>query len=180
MPIVDGLTSTKLIRSFEKSHPNNLSQRGALNGRIPIFAVSASLVEKERQTYIDAGFDGWILKPIDIKRLSVLLAGIVEDSTRQNCLYRPGHWEDGGWFCRRQKDVFAADTAPSPTAAVSSSPTVESYPVQPKESATDRERERLNKLDDDAVHAQSAPADPGSSGDYLQTLENEGTTATNP
>lgn len=95
MPIVDGLTSTKLIRSFEKSHPNHLSQRASLNGRVPIIAVSASLIEKEIQTYLDAGFDGWILKPIDFKRLSVLLEGIVEQETRENCLYRPGEWEKG-------------------------------------------------------------------------------------
>jgi CheY-like chemotaxis protein len=69
MPIVDGLTSTKMIRSFEKSHPSHLlSKRAARNGRVPIIAVSASLLEKERQTYIDAGFDGWILKPISFDR----------------------------------------------------------------------------------------------------------------
>jgi CheY-like chemotaxis protein len=83
MPIVDGLASTKMIRSFEKTHPgNNLSLRASNNGRVPIFAVSASLVERERQTYINAGFDGWILKPIDFKRLNILLLGIVDDDTR--------------------------------------------------------------------------------------------------
>jgi len=120
MPIVDGLTSTKMIRSFEKSHPDNmLSKQARLNGRVPIFAVSASLVEKERQTYIDADFDGWILKPIDFKRLSVLLSGIVEEPTRESCLYQPGHWERGGWFCKRQPDAFSARTAPSGAARVS-------------------------------------------------------------
>jgi CheY-like chemotaxis protein len=40
MPIVDGLTSTKMIRSFEKSHPEtDLSSRAKGNGRVPIFAV---------------------------------------------------------------------------------------------------------------------------------------------
>ncbi|KAG9247124.1 PHY1, histidine kinase-group VIII protein [Calycina marina] len=103
MPIVDGLTSTKMIRSMEKSTDSpQLSNRASVNGRIPIFAVSASLVERNRQEYIAAEFDGWILKPIDFKRLSILMQGIVDDSPQSACLYRPGHWEHGGWFHARQ------------------------------------------------------------------------------
>ncbi|KAK7935497.1 Cyanobacterial phytochrome B [Apiospora marii] len=102
MPIVDGLTSTKMIRAFEKSENcQALSSLASHQGRVPIFAVSASLVEKERPTYIDAGFDGWILKPIDIKRLHTLLYGITDDDTRNSCLYVPGEWERGGWFQAR-------------------------------------------------------------------------------
>lgn len=121
MPIVDGLTSAKMIRSFEKSHPTHvLSTRASLNGRVPIIAVSASLIEKERQMYIDAGFDGWILKPISFDRLSIIMKGIVEKDTRRENLYKPGRWESGGWFGEAQPDIFAADTAPSkepPTSA---------------------------------------------------------------
>jgi hypothetical protein len=114
MPIVDGLTATKMIRSFEKSHPKSkLSHRATPNGRVPIFAVSASLVERERQNYIDAGFDGWILKPIDFKRLNTLLRGIVQDDTRNACLYRQGEWEHGGWFQRRELSVYQVKTTPS-------------------------------------------------------------------
>jgi len=132
MPIVDGLTSTKMIRSFEKSHKqNHLSLRAEENGRVPVFAVSASLVERERQVYVDAGFDGWILKPIDFKRLNVLLSGIVDETVRNDCLYRPGEWEQGGWFEKRQSDVFAADTAPSGETPVSNLPDRE--PRQPDE-----------------------------------------------
>ncbi|KAI1656341.1 hsp90-like protein [Daldinia decipiens] len=99
MPIVDGLTSTKMIRAFEKSdkdsEPSNLA---ASHERTPIFAVSASLVERERPIYVEAGFDGWILKPIDFKRLNVLLDGITNDRVRAESLYVPGNWERGGWF----------------------------------------------------------------------------------
>lgn len=80
---------------------------------MPIIAVSASLIEKERQHYIDAGFDGWILKPISFSRLSEILKGLVDQSARQNNLYRPGGWEHGGWFEDSQKDIWAADTAPT-------------------------------------------------------------------
>ena len=176
MPIVDGLTSTKMIRSFEKTFPENfLSKRAALNGRVPIFAVSASLLEKNRQTYIDAGFDGWILKPIDFTRLSVLMLGIVKEKTRESCLYEPGEWERGGWFARRQPDVFTSYTKPSAKAPVSSSKRHESYPAQPKEDSTDKERERLSQLDDDAVHADSVPQNPGRSGNIDYAAESTST-----
>jgi CheY-like chemotaxis protein len=113
MPIVDGLSSTKMIRSFEKVHSQScLSSRARINGRVPIFAVSASLVEREKQTYINAGFDGWILKPIDFKRLNTLLLGIVENDIRNSCLYAPGEWERGGWFHKRRTSV-SAQTSPS-------------------------------------------------------------------
>jgi len=114
MPIVDGLTATKMIRSFEKSHPTHvLSMRASLNGRIPIIAVSASLLERELKMYIDAGFDGWILKPIAFQRLSEIMTGIVSEDIRKSNLYRKGEWERGGWFEEGQKDVFAADTNPN-------------------------------------------------------------------
>jgi CheY-like chemotaxis protein len=114
MPIVDGLTSTKMIRSFEKSHPTHvLSKRAALNGRIPIIAVSASLVEKERQSYIDDGFDGWILKPISFDRLKHIMLGIVDTGARKENLYKPGGWERGGWFQKAKKNIYAAETKPS-------------------------------------------------------------------
>lgn len=102
MPIVDGLTSTKMIRAFEKSGKCiGLSSIARRQGRVPIFAVSASLVERERLMYMDAGFDGWILKPIDFKRLHTLLDGITDDIARNDCLYVQGNWERGGWFGRR-------------------------------------------------------------------------------
>lgn len=114
MPIVDGLTSTKMIRSFEKSHPMaEYSGCAALNGRVPVFAVSASLVERDRQLYVQAGFDGWILKPVDFHRLNELFSGIVEDDTRESCLYTPGKWERGGWFARRDEDMIPVTTTPA-------------------------------------------------------------------
>lgn len=115
MPIVDGLTSTKMIRSFEKSHPTYmLSQRATLNGRVPIIAVSASLLERERHKYMEAGFDGWILKPISFARLSEIMNGIVDNKMRRDNVYRIGQWERGGWFEKSQRDCFAADTGPVP------------------------------------------------------------------
>ena len=130
MPIVDGYSSTKMIRSFEKTHLTTcLSRRARFNSRIPVFAVSASLVERERQKYIDTGFDGWILKPVDFKRVALLLKGIVEDEARKACLYEPGHWEQGGWFEDRpsQHGIYDINTKPSDEAPTSVPPPI-SYP----------------------------------------------------
>lgn len=138
MPIVDGLSSTKMIRSYEKTHDEDiLSPRAATNGRVPIFAVSASLVERERHIYIEAGFDGWILKPIDFNRLNTLLTGIVDEETRKTCLYQPGQWERGGFFDRKQRSAFKAETKPSNKLPVGKAPRPGMVPPQPdKDSLT--------------------------------------------
>ena len=109
MPIVDGLTSTKLIRAMETSteHKGH-SPLASRCGRIPIFAVSASLVEELKDIYVEAGFDGWILKPIDFKRLATLLRGIYDDETRKSCIYVPGEWERRGWFTESSKEVVVS------------------------------------------------------------------------
>lgn len=116
MPLVDGYSATKMIRSYEKTHSGGcLSPRAKCNHRIPVFAVSASLVEKDRNKYMDIGFDGWLLKPVDFKRVNEMLKGIVDDGTRDRCIYRPGHWEQGGWFTKRERqpDAHAVPTESS-------------------------------------------------------------------
>lgn len=116
MPLVDGYSATKMIRSFEKTHAGAcLSDRAKCNHRIPIFAVSASLVERDRNKYMDIGFDGWILKPVDFKRVNEMLKGIVDDGTRDGCIYQPGRWEQGGWFAKRERQPDAFDVATKPS-----------------------------------------------------------------
>ena len=126
MPIVDGLNSTKMIRAFEQRDGRPVLSRIAhSHGRIPIIAVSASLVEREKETYVSAGFDGWILKPIDFARLETLLVGIIDDSVRNEALYVPGQWERGGWFAQRaggpahqlRRESGSADLRPEPAEA---------------------------------------------------------------
>lgn len=94
MPLVDGLSATNMIREIEQE------QRGWDCGRprVPVFAVSATLMEAKMQMYIDAGFDGWIMKPVDSKRLGLLLDGMRDEDVRSGAVYQPGHWEKGGWL----------------------------------------------------------------------------------
>ncbi|EDN97971.1 hypothetical protein SS1G_12828 [Sclerotinia sclerotiorum 1980 UF-70] len=94
MPLVDGSMATRMIRHFERDHPELHKARK----RVPILAVSASLTEENRYDYIEAGFDGWILKPINFTRLDFLLRGLSNPQLKQQALYIPGMWEQGGWF----------------------------------------------------------------------------------
>ncbi|GBE85224.1 histidine kinase [Sparassis crispa] len=100
MPLLNGYEATERIRMMEEKRngvPYRLSHK--LNGRIPIFAVSASLYETRREEMYNRGLDGWILKPIDFKRLRVLLRGVIDISQRQKDVYHPGcSWETGGWL----------------------------------------------------------------------------------
>ncbi|WEW55793.1 hypothetical protein PRK78_001226 [Emydomyces testavorans] len=104
MPLVDGMESTAMIREFENTDSNiTVSETRKSNGRIPVFAVSASLVEKDLKKYIDTGFDGWIMKPIDFNQLNLILTGIQQVDVRARVTYGPGMWEKGGWFARSKK-----------------------------------------------------------------------------
>ncbi len=106
-----------MIRSFEKTNSTSktLSARATRNGRIPIFAVSASLVEREREKYIEAGFDGWILKPVDFKQVKLLMTGIEDASVRDSCVYQPGKWEQGGWFRRMDAEADSCHVKTTPS-----------------------------------------------------------------
>ncbi|KAF4618388.1 hypothetical protein G7Y89_g14916 [Cudoniella acicularis] len=89
MPLVDGAEATKMIRKFEKDLQDLLLARP----RVPIIAVSASLTEDNRFEYVQNGFDGWILKPIDFGRLDFLLQGIRDRQLRCEALYVPKRGE---------------------------------------------------------------------------------------
>ncbi|KAJ5515485.1 hypothetical protein N7527_007045 [Penicillium freii] len=95
MPIVDGLGATQMIREYEQQE---LANEATPAPRIPIFAVSASLLEENRKMYMDSGFDGWVMKPIDFHRVDRLLGGVRLQWVREEVVYRPGVWEAGGWF----------------------------------------------------------------------------------
>lgn len=95
MPVLDGMGATRKIRQQEKS------SKIAKSGRVPIIAVSASLLESQAQVAIDTGLDGWILKPVNFQRLKVLFEGLKDDQARSKNLYRAGNgfdWEAGGWL----------------------------------------------------------------------------------
>ncbi|KAK0102733.1 Light-sensor Protein kinase [Cadophora gregata] len=103
MPTVDGTLATRMIRFHEKetNHRNQQANGGEVQSprqRVPILAMSTALVEENRFEYIQNGFDGWIMKPIDFQRLDLILQGVKNPELKRDSLYVPGQWEKGGWF----------------------------------------------------------------------------------
>lgn len=61
---MDGRTAAKEVRKLEaKLEPRDDVSSLRIDGRIPIFAVSASLYESDRLN-LAQDFDGWLLKPL--------------------------------------------------------------------------------------------------------------------
>lgn len=100
MPILNGFQATERIRRLEKASPYvSLRMSHQVNGRIPIFAVSASLCEEQRDELIEHGFDGWIQKPIMFNRLRVILQGVTDRLQHERDIFRQGcNWDIGGWL----------------------------------------------------------------------------------
>ena len=111
MPLLNGYEATERIRSLEQDKDllDRISHK--LNGRIPIFAVSASLFENQRDELYKLGMDGWILKPIDFKRLKTLMRGATDPQLRANEIYQPGQWERGGWLSEAPRRTGSTSSA---------------------------------------------------------------------
>jgi PAS domain S-box-containing protein len=61
MPVMDGLTCTKMIRQLERE--------GKIRGHVPIIAVTANARNEQIQTALDAGMDDVVSKPFRIPEL---------------------------------------------------------------------------------------------------------------
>ncbi len=57
LPGIDGVTALQRIRE------------DILTARIPVVALTASVMKEDRERFDKAGFDGFITKPIDVKKL---------------------------------------------------------------------------------------------------------------
>ncbi|KAL4786287.1 hypothetical protein BJX76DRAFT_355357 [Aspergillus varians] len=70
--------------------------------RCVLFVITGSQDEPNYSSYIEAGFDGWIPKPIDYERLPVLIECVYNTKARNENLYNPGGWHKGGWFKKKE------------------------------------------------------------------------------
>ncbi|MBI5971162.1 MAG: response regulator [Deltaproteobacteria bacterium] len=61
LPEMDGVTAMRVIKSDKK------------NKKIPVIALTASAMKGEEEKILNAGFDGYIAKPIDTKKLVELV-----------------------------------------------------------------------------------------------------------
>ena len=72
MPEMDGPTATRAIRALE----------GPVSG-IPIVAVTANAMQGDRETYLEAGMDDYVSKPINSRALFASIARAMNTDTRQ-------------------------------------------------------------------------------------------------
>lgn len=98
MPVVDGWSSAKMIRELEAKTSESESEAFVQRRHVPILAVSASIVGSDKDIYINHGFDGWIMKPINFTRLSDLLQGVSNPGVYKYNRTNPRDWEGGEWF----------------------------------------------------------------------------------
>jgi len=71
MPEMDGLKATKTIRRL--SHES-------LNPDIPVIAMTANTLDKDREKCLEAGMDDYIAKPIDLQELNTKIGILVSKS----------------------------------------------------------------------------------------------------
>lgn len=68
MPLVDGAEATRLIRASERGR------------HTPILAMTAAVRDEDRRTCQEAGMDGFIAKPFDMREVRSLLTGFLVDA----------------------------------------------------------------------------------------------------
>ncbi|TIA87301.1 hypothetical protein E3P99_03262 [Wallemia hederae] len=104
MPIKDGYESCRTIREAEKE--NKLKKRNwhHINGRLPIFAVSASISPSHHDALRDCGFDAFFTKPINFDLLNNrLIAGLTDKEKYLSGIYSEDSkesFEKGGFLSR--------------------------------------------------------------------------------
>ncbi|WP_238533947.1 MHYT domain-containing protein [Herbaspirillum lusitanum] len=69
MPVIDGLQATQLIRQHERT----LGLR-----RMPVIALTASVMTEDRRAALQAGMDGFAIKPLDVPRLFEEIAIVLD------------------------------------------------------------------------------------------------------
>ena len=67
MPVMDGLTATREIRASEHAD----------HSRIPIIAMTANAFEEDVKKSFEAGMDGHLSKPVDIRQMYSMLDEII-------------------------------------------------------------------------------------------------------
>jgi signal transduction histidine kinase/CheY-like chemotaxis protein len=64
MPVMGGIEATKAILEYEEQHRKH---------HVPIIALTANALSGDREKYINAGMDGYLSKPLELEKLSLLL-----------------------------------------------------------------------------------------------------------
>ncbi|SDB03571.1 hybrid sensor histidine kinase/response regulator [Eubacterium oxidoreducens] len=67
MPNLDGISATKIIRNLEDQD----------RSKIPIIAMTASVMNEDREKALLAGMNGFVEKPLDVKRLFEIMKNVI-------------------------------------------------------------------------------------------------------
>jgi PAS domain S-box-containing protein len=68
MPQLNGIETTKRMRTLEAGEPGN---------RTPILALTANTLVEDRYACFEAGMDGFLIKPLDREKLAEALMGLI-------------------------------------------------------------------------------------------------------
>jgi CheY-like chemotaxis protein len=69
MPELDGVAATRAIRAGEA---------GAANRTVPVVAVTAYAMDVDRESFLAAGMDGYLAKPVELEALRDVLERVRE------------------------------------------------------------------------------------------------------
>ncbi|MEK6758940.1 MAG: response regulator [Deltaproteobacteria bacterium] len=84
LPEMDGITATRIIKSDER------------NRHIPILALTASAMKGEEENLMNKGFDGYVAKPIDRKKLlETIIESLGARKTGADSDGQGGHGREG-------------------------------------------------------------------------------------
>lgn len=87
MPEMDGLEAAQKIRRMEKargrSESLNASMPESLDSKVPIIALTAYAMPQERDSFLQAGMDGYVSKPIDPQKLFGEIKRVVRGSAAE-------------------------------------------------------------------------------------------------
>lgn len=75
MPVIDGFELTKRIREMEQDESSKQTSVRE-SRRLPIVALTAHALDRDRKACLQAGFDSWLPKPIDRNQLFQVLAQV--------------------------------------------------------------------------------------------------------
>ena len=72
LPGMDGIAALQVLRADARTRA------------IPVIAVTASVMQPERETIMKAGFDGYVNKPIDVLGFMALIKTTLEQFARRD------------------------------------------------------------------------------------------------
>ncbi len=75
MPVMDGIEATRVIRNEEKA---------GWDINIPIIALTANVLEKDRKRFVDVGMSGFVGKPFKRAELKSCIEKVLGDKSRQD------------------------------------------------------------------------------------------------